>query len=115
MFSCSMSIGASLSRNAKNEVLKLLSAMAGRSQSESSDESSFGNHGFNEVFLVSFDCLPRPLPFESLEEDLGRVLVLPCFSLCSSRAFSKAPLWPFCLSPLFLESTACIVGQSGLL
>ena len=42
---------------------------------------------------------------ESREEDLGRVPVLQCFSLCSSLAFSKAPLWPFGLSPWFLEST----------
>ena len=103
-----MSTGASLVRKAKPAVLKLLSAMAGRSQSESSDESSSGKHGYMEV-PESSDCLPLPLPFESREEDLGRVLVLPCFSLCSSLAFSKAPLWPFGRSPLLLESTALYV------
>ena len=93
---------------AKIAVLTLLSAIAGRSQSESSDDSSFGNNGFITA-LESCDCLPLPWPFESAEEDLGRALVLLCFSLCSFLAFSKAPLWPFGLSPLFLESTALYV------
>ena len=93
------------SPSAKTAVLRLLSAIVGRSQSKSPDDSSTGNNGFMET-IGSCDSLPLPLPFESREEDIGRVLVWPCFCLCSSLAFSKAPLWPFGLSPPLLESTA---------